>query len=496
MRKELLKLRPGRRVTLRHLVGGLAVALLVALPAARCSVNPATGKSQLAFMSEEEEIRTGKQADQGIASELGLYPDEELQRYIQQVGAGVAARSERPNLPWQFRVVDDPVVNAFALPGGYIYVTRGILAHFGSEAELVGVLGHEIGHVTARHSVEQMSQAQLAGIGLGVAMIASETFRQFGGLAQAGMGLLFLKFGRDDEREADDLGLRYLVRSSYDPSEMPKTFRTLDRVSSASGAGRVPNWLSTHPAPEDRYQRLSQEVAALPPESRKGEVKRDAYLERLNGLTFGTNPREGFFKDNVYFHPGLAFTIAFPPGWKTVNEKQAAGALAPQQDALVAVMAAEGASPEQAAQAFFSKNRVERGDPVAPNFYPFRTVPEQEAGAPPTQQLQGIVGFVESGGRILQLRGMSVAERWSGHEGAVRQSLRSFGTLTDPRYLNVQPKKVEIVRLPSAMSLSEFMNRYPSTVDAKTLAIVNGVQENASLEAGRLMKRVVGGQTP
>jgi predicted Zn-dependent protease len=384
------------------------------------------------------------------------------------------------------------LVNDIAMTGVFIYVTRGILAHFGSEAELAGVLGHEIGHVTGRHSVEQMSQAQLANAGLGVAMVASETFRQFGGLAQTGMGLLFLKFGRDDEREADDLGLRYLVRTSYDPDEMPGTFRTLDRVSAAAGGERVPNWMSTHPPPEDRYQRLAHQVAALPPESRKGEIRRDAYLQRLGGLTFGPNPREGFFRDNVFYHPGLAFTIAFPAGWKTVNEKAAAGALSPQQDALVVVTSAEGASPGQAAQTFFQKNpSLERGNPTAPNFYPFRTTSPQGS-----QPLEGIVGFVESGGRVLQLRGMAVAERWSGQRDAVSQSLGSFRKLTDPRYLNVQPKKVEIVRLSSAMSFREFLDRYPSTVDARTVAIVNAVEEAGSLEAGRLMKRIVGGEVP
>jgi predicted Zn-dependent protease len=474
--------------------GHLVLAALLVIHTVGCSVNPATGKSQLAMMSEAQEIETGRQADREISAELGLYPDEDLQRYVSRVASQLAAKSERPALPWQFRVVDDPVVNAFALPGGFIYVTRGILAYFGSEAELAGVLGHEIGHVTARHSVEQMSKAQLAGLGLGVAMIASETFRQFGGLAQVGMGLLFLKFSRDDERQADDLGLRYMVRASYDPAEMPRTFQTLGRVSAASGAGRVPTWLSTHPAPEDRFQRLSEEVAALPPEARRGEVGRDSYLERLSGMTFGPDPREGFFEGNVFFHPGLAFRLTFPAGWKTVNEKQAVGALSPQQDAVVVLESAEGSSPEEAVQAFFSREKgLERGSSIATNFYAFRTLPSQDPGQ---QQVQGIVGFLEHGGRIFQLRGMAVAERWGGYQAAVRQALESFEPLSDARYLRVQPKRLEIVRLRSAMSLEQFLSRYPSTADAQTVAILNGVQAGSPLEAGRLMKRVVGGELP
>ncbi len=472
-------------------------ALLPCLMAAGCSVNPATGKSQLAMMSEAQEIETGRQADQGVTQELGIYEDQRLQSYIQQLGSSLAAKSERPNLSWQFRVVDDPVVNAFALPGGYIYVTRGILAHLGSEAEVAGVLGHEIGHVTARHSVEQMSRAQLAGIGLGVAMIVSEEFRQYGALAQAGMGLLFLKFSRDDERQADELGLRYLTRLSYDPNQMPNVFVTLGRVSAASGAGRIPNWLSTHPAPEDRTERLSQQIAALPPEARKGEVRRDSYLERVNGLTFGTNPREGFFKDNVFYHPEMAFQITFPPGWKTVNEKQAVGALSPQQDAVVVLAPSAGKSPEEAAQAFFgSQSNVQRGSAIGQNFYGFRTVPAQDASQQSAQPLQGIVGFLEHEGRILQLRGMARADRWPGYETAVRQSLTTFKKLADPRYLSVQPRRVEIVRLPSAMSFEQFLSRYPSTVDAQTVAIMNEVEPGAPLEAGRLVKRVTGAALP
>ncbi len=475
--------------------GAFAGSLLAGslLAAAGCSTNPATGKRQLAIIGEAQEIEMGRQADHDVQTSLGLYPDEGLQRYVHGLGARLAASSERPQLPWQFRVVDDPIVNAFALPGGFIYVTRGILAHISSEAELVGVLGHEIGHVTARHSVEQMSQAQLATLGLGVAMIASEDVRQFGDIAQAGLGLMFLKFGRDDERQADDLGLRYLTRGGYDPREMPNVFRTLDRVGAAAGSGRIPNWLSTHPAPGDRVERLNQAIATLPAEARQGEVKRNAYLERLAGVTFGPDPREGFFKGSVFYHPGLAFQLALPQEWTLRNEKQAVGAISPQQDAAVVLVLAAAASPDEAARAFFNQRGIERGDPWRRNFYAFRTVPDP---AGQQQELTGVVGFFEHGGRVLQLRGLSVSGRWTGYERAVLAALDSFQRLTDPRYLNVEPRRIEIVRLPRAMSFNEFVERYPSTVEAQTVAILNEVEGSTQLESGRLMKRVVGGEVP
>src|SRR3989442_13104626 len=159
------------------------------------------------LVSESQEIAMGRDYDQQVAASIGIYPDSELQRYIQQFGARLAASSERPNLPWSFRVVDDPVVNAFALPGGFIYVTRGILAHLNSEAQVAGVLGHEIGHVTARHTAAQITKQQLAGLGLGLASMVSQGFQRYGNLAQTGLGLLFLKYSRDNENQADELGV-------------------------------------------------------------------------------------------------------------------------------------------------------------------------------------------------------------------------------------------------------------------------------------------------
>jgi len=195
----------------RFLSALLGVALLITLA---CTLNPATGQRQFSLIGEQQEIAMGREYAKQVQGEIGLYQDKALQAYVQKIGKDLASHTERPNLPWEFHVVDDPGVNAFALPGGYIFITRGILAAFNSEAEMASVLGHEMGHVTARHSVEQMSRAQLAQLGLGVAMVASEDFRQYAGLAQMGLGVLFLKFSRDDESQADHLGLRYLMRDN------------------------------------------------------------------------------------------------------------------------------------------------------------------------------------------------------------------------------------------------------------------------------------------
>ena len=221
------------------LLGALAVL-------AACAVNPATGEREFSLVSEGQEIELGRQADPEVAAQFGIVDDAGLQSYVSGIGMRIARDSERPNLPWSFKVVDDPIVNAFALPGGFIYVSRGILAHFDSEAELAGVLGHEVGHVTARHSASQMSRQQLQQIGLGVGMIFSETVREYGQLAMVGLQLMNLKYSRGDESESDELGLEYIGRQGYDPEAMIGVFQMLASVS-GSGDGRVPEWQLTHP---------------------------------------------------------------------------------------------------------------------------------------------------------------------------------------------------------------------------------------------------------
>lgn len=474
-------------------VGLLALALPLFYG---CAVNPATGERQLSFMSEAQEIALGQQNDQQIVQQMGLYPDEGWQEYIQELGAELAAKSERPNLPWTFRVVDDPVVNAFALPGGYIYITRGILAHFNSEAELVSVLGHEIGHVTGRHGVERLSKAQLAQVGLGVATIAAG--REYAGLAQMagqGLGLLFLKFGRDDEREADDLGLRYLVRGGFAPDEMPKVFQTLDRVSAAAGS-RLPGWLSTHPAPANRADRISEQIALLPPEQRQGEVDRNGYLARLNGITFGMNPREGYSVGNTFYHPDMAFALDFPEGWKIINQRQAVVGVSPEEDAVVVLTLAQADTPAADVNNFFSQEGITRGDAWRRNFYHFKAPRGQADAAGNQPEVWGLMGTVSHQGQLLRLLSYTADEKWNNRAAPMRQSLGSFRKLTQRKYLDVNPAAVKVVTLDRPMTLEAFHKRYPSNVELGELAILNGVQANETLPKGHRVKRIVGGELP
>jgi len=466
---------------------GISLLLIAA-----CTMNPATGQRQLTLMSEAQEIQMGQQTHPEVLATFGAYDDPEWQSYIQELGSKIAATSERPELDWTFTVLDDPVVNAMALPGGFIYVNRGILANFNSEAELASVLGHEIGHVTARHSVEAMSRAQLAQLGLGVAAVASEEFRQYAGLASQGLGILFLKFGRDDENQSDALGLRYLVRSGYDPYQMPKVFQTLDRVSQSQGMRGNPEWMSTHPDPGNRVQNIDARIGQLPLEQRQGTVGRESYMKRLSGLIYGNDPRQGYTIGQTYYHPKLAFKIDFPDQWRIINQRQAVGALSPNRDAAVVLTLSEKDSPRAAFDAFFQQQGIERGTNQGRYLYSFRAV-DPQTGA---YTADGLIGFLDHGGRVYQLMGYTAPATWRGYGGAMQSSLASFQRVTERRYLEVEPKRLDVVSLPTGMTLTEFARRYTATAEVSELAILNGVNPDTTLEKGALVKRIVGGELP
>lgn len=478
-----------------HVARPIAALLLVGLAITSCSVNPATGKRQIALISESQEIQMGQQADEDIVRSLGLYGDDDLQHYVERIGKDLAAASERPELPWSFRVVDDPIVNAFALPGGFIYVTRGILAHLNNEAELAGVLGHEIGHVTARHSVERISKAQLAQIGLGVGMVLSEDVARFGDLAQQGLGMLFLKFSRDDERQSDDLGLRYMQRAGYDPREMTGVFETLARVSQAQGVGRIPGWLSTHPAPENRVERIVESLPeAVPADAR---VARDRYLRQLDDLPYGPDPREGFFEGTTFFHPEFALRLDFPSGWTTSNQKTAVSAISPQRDAVVVLTLAGQSDVRDASREFFSQSGIQRGGDVGLGLDGLSSVADEFAATTQQGMVAGIVAFVELADRVFRLLAYTPVDKYRDRSAEMARALGSFQPVRDRRILEVEAPRLDIVDLPRAMSLREFAERYPSTVDLETLARINAVESvDARLEAGRPVKRVVGGRLP
>ncbi|HEX6373317.1 MAG TPA: M48 family metalloprotease [Longimicrobium sp.] len=467
-----------------------AAAGLVCAVAAGCATNPVTGRRQLTLVSEAQEVQMGQQAAQEVAQQLGLVDNEALQQYVHAVGTRLAAESERPNLPWTFRVVDDATPNAFALPGGFIFMTRGMMDLMDSEAELAAVLGHEIGHVTARHSVTQISRGQLAQLGLGVGSILFPSAAQaVGGLAQTGMQLLFLSYGRDAERQADELGFRYALREGFEVREMDDIFATLMRIGQASGRSEIPSWLASHPAEPERIaaaQARADTVTRTPL-----ELGRETYLARIDGLVYGDDPRQGFFRDGVFLHPEMRFRIDFPQGWRTQNLPQAVNALAPQQDAVLQLTLAQGAGADDAARRFLSQQGLRAGQTSRQNVNGNPAVVSYFQAQAQQGVISGMVGFIEHGGRTFQVIAYTPAQLFSRYEPAFRRVIGSFANVSDPAVLNVRPNRVDVVRTTRQMTLAEFNRQNPSVIPLPELAILNQVEDGASILPAGQWKRVV-----
>lgn len=470
------------------------VAAALALAYVACAVNPATGKKQLSLVGERDEVSMGRQYDKETMASLEPYGSPELQAYVQQLGQKLAATSERPGLEWKFRLVDDPAVNAFALPGGFVYVTRGLLTHLNSEAELASVLGHEIGHVTARHSVSQMSKQTLLGglLGLGVAL--SPEVEQYAGVLTQGMGALFLKFSRDDERQADELGLRYIDRAGYDVRPMADVFETLGSVSRLEGGARLPDWQSTHPNPEDRRQRIGTQIAALHRSFEGRPVERESYLRRLDGMVFGANPRDGFVEGRTFFHPEMRFRFDAPEGWAIQNQTTSVVAASGARDAMIQLSVSAKAPPDAAAAAFFGRQGVEKGAVVARPIHELPAVTGEFRLATQQGALRGFAAFIAHEGKVFEMVGVAAEAKWPSHESAVREALGSFRRLTDEKILAMQPARIELVKVDRDTTLAELDRKRPSSIPLERLAVINHVEKNGTLLAGRTYKRVVGGK--
>lgn len=307
---------------MRILMVGLALSWL-----AGCAVNPATGRNDFVMMSEQQELDLGARYNQEIAKQNPRYNDAKLQAYIQRVGERVARASHRNQLNYVFTLVDSPDVNAFALPGGYIYIHRGLLAYLNSEAELAAVLGHEVGHVTARHSVRQQSQSTAWGL-LGQAAAIGTGVGALGDLTSV-MGNAFVRgYGRDMELEADGLGAQYLARGGYDPQAMIEVVRVLKnqedfsrdqaaKRGEAQPVGGYHGLFDTHPDNDRRLKEVIGPAQALVGGSQ--EVGRDTFMQMIDGLVFGDSADSGIRRGRNFYHGPLDFTLSYPQGWQLVN---------------------------------------------------------------------------------------------------------------------------------------------------------------------------------
>ncbi len=470
-------------------------AFATLLPQGACVRNPVTGGRQLALISTGQEIDIGKESHPEIIAEYGGVEDPALQEYFSRIGHDIAQISHRPDLPWTFTVLDSPVVNAFAVPGGFIYLTRGILAHMNNEAELAAVLGHEIGHVTARHSVTQISQQQLFGLGLGLGSIFSSRFRQFSGLAGTGIGILMLKYSRDHERQSDQLGVEYMSQVGYDPAQMSRFFELFQSLREEKGQS-IPNWLSSHPAPPDRIGSTASaaERIKLDHPRSKYMINADAFLSRIEGLIYGENPREGFAEKNSFYHPNLRFQFDFPQGWDVQNTKRSVTFVEPQGKAaieLTLVPPSEGQTPEEVAHTTSRQEGIKliEGSRLRINGNPaylgrYRLQSDSSA-------VEVLAAFIAYGKNLYQLAGMTSSSQYNSFAGAFDRTIRDFRQLTDSHILSVQPDRIQIHRAKRGETIrSLWKPKSQSRISVDDIALLNRLDPDQALNADTPVKLI------
>jgi predicted Zn-dependent protease len=442
------------------------------------------------LLSESDEIQLGKQTDAQIMQSYGIYDHPNLSAYITQMGKRMAALSHRSNLQFEFRLLDSPVINAFAVPGGYVYITRGILAYLNSEAEFAGVLGHEIGHVTARHSAKQYTSAQMAQLGLGVGMVFSEKFRQYANLAQFGVSLLFLRFSRDNERQSDELGVEYSTKAGYDARHMANFFVTLNNMNPSSDQSGLPGWFSTHPNPANRVTTIKRMATDLQQQSGLNNLKvgRDEFLRQIDGIVFGEDPKQGYVENNVFYHPDLTFLFPVPGNWQLNNTPQQVQILSPKQDAVILFTLAQG-SPTSAAQKFVSDSKatVMRSENVTVNGFPaVRMVSDLT-----TQDgnLRIMSYFIQKEQNTYLFHGFTSQTNFGAYQSTFQATMDGFRRLTDRNKINVKPDRIKVIKVTRASSLQQILSAQGVRGDdLNTAALLNTMKLTDNVPRNTLIK--------
>jgi len=473
----------------------LISALTILIPS--CAVNPVTGKKQLMLMTESQEVALGAQYDPSVVSTFGVYDSPELLSFITEKGNEIGKISHRPNLEFHYKILDSPVVNAFAVPGGYVYITRGILAQFNNEAELVGVLGHEMGHVTARHSASQQSKQQMGQLLLMGGMIASEKFREFGEYAMQGMELLFLKFSRDNETEADRLGVEYSSKIGYDANEMANFFNVLNKMQMSSDHAGVPTFMSTHPDPGDRYNAVRKKAKVWQDSLKMTNyaVNQDQYLRMIDGLVFGEDPRQGYVEANMFYHPDMKFKYPVPAGWQVQNSPIQVQMAPKDGNALMIFTMAPQKTLEEAGQKTLadlkltvldSKRTTVNGFPAIAAMSQ-QVTQNQQTGA---QQIIKVMSYlIEYNQSILVFHGVADEAGFNNYARIFETTMSNFDRLTESSKLNVKPKRIKVVQVPATAALSQtFKSLKVSENQMKELALLNNLELTDRVEKGKLIK--------
>jgi len=485
--------RPGRsRAAVGLLVLVATVLVVVPAPASSWQNNDDRG-----------EIEQGREADKQVEAQYGFYEDEELNAYVTAIGNRMAQLSERPTLPWTFRVLDSPVVNAFALPGGFVYVTRGLVAYAGSEAELAGVIGHEIGHVTGKHSRSRQRNSLFANLAILAGALVSETVRDLVemGVPQLAAGLALTRYSRGQELDADERGIRYATQAGYNPYGIGGFFETLQSLEEQSDRKKLPGWVSTHPQVDDRIERsnrwAAESLQRFGLQADELYVGRRELFDQVDGVVFGENPREGYVEGDAFLHPDLRFRLDVPPSWTVQNGRSAVIVVAPGEEAYMKLELATLGEDESADNYVRGYLREVRADVVDTDHIEINELDAIESAF--TVRADGndyaVLGtWIEYDGRLYQLLGVTAPSRWRAYAATMQRSMHSFVELTGREALGVQPARVAVVEMSQRMQLVGAIEQYPEvSVSPATVAILNHLSLQALIDEGDLVKLVFGG---
>jgi predicted Zn-dependent protease len=489
------------------IVLSVAAALALATACTRV-VNPATGQTEFTAMSPTQELQVGKQQHPQILQQFGgAYQDPELQAYVTRIGSQLAAVSELPQLAFTFTLLNSDVVNAFALPGGYVYITRGLLALADNEAELAGVMAHEIGHVTARHSAQRHSRGVVAqsGVAIGSVLagilgggVAADLVQQAGGVsAQAYLA----GYSRDQEFQADELGVRYLARAGYDPTAMASFLGKLEQNDALARklAGRedgpdpASSWFATHPRTPDRVLRAAEQAGAAT--AGAGRIDRDRYLAEIDGMIYGEDPSQGFVRGQTFVHPDLRFAFDVPPGFRVINTP--AAVIGRGRDGLMkfdGVRAPEGRSMVDYVGGAWARelgSDVLRADAFQVNGMPAASATASgrlDDGRPVTVALVAIRAV---GDRVWRFMFVSPGGLSPAQARAYRGTVDSFRVLSLAEAAAITPRRIEIVTVAPGQGVDDLAQRM--AVDAlprEQFEVLNGLAPGQTLRPGTKVKLV------
>jgi predicted Zn-dependent protease len=493
--KKYLKLTPIICVTLLTLI-----VILV-----RCAVNPVTGKKEIMLISESMEISMGKDIDQGLRQEYGFYDDPQLEPYIDRIGHKLVPYTHRPHLQYHFAILDTPVENAFAAPGGYIYITRGLLAMINSEAELATVLGHELGHVNARHSARQMTRSILVTLGIVLASELSEDIKKIAPVSMIAAQLLFLKYSRSDEYQADALGVEYSFKAGYSSGEMIKFFASLQRLTESKGGAHLPNFLSTHPLTPRRIERVKEllmtEAYSQPSGLPTLVVEKYGYMQKLNGLVYGENPRQGYVEGQAFYHPDMKFYFNIPYGWNVSNTAKQV-TLAPKDSKAVIILQAEETSealdsytqkmmqsisnPQVIQQMFMSVNGLDAYHTLL-EFSPSTGESTAEEGT--SKEINVRLSCIRKGSTIFSFFSAAATSDFSTYQHDINNTINSFNWLYSPGHLNRKPLRVFVKQVNRGQSLRDFLSSLgiPNQYWDK-ISLINAMDLNQQLSPNQMVK--------